>query len=458
MQMFQTKSVFVRPSGGSEYNGLTPDFYISTTGTGTAAGGGTISDPWAITMLNNSTARTRYVGKKIGIKDGTYDLIAIMGQPSGGFDVGVLEIDGGTAGNPTILVSQTRLGAVIDWNRAAQTNTDESASMQPLGDYVTIDGLKFANNNYRCINNYTGGGNFLTVKNCIFTGQSFALVTGSGKNSCMVYTQGHDDILIQNCRFEDGGAPGDGNRHAVIQGYQTTSRLTIEYCSIIAGTATGNLVHYKQGGHLSHVLRYCYLDRSASTNSTSEYVILHDGQTSDATSHWEAYGNIFKSGSSNQGLRIGASFVGVLDLYNNVFIGPWSGSGSGAMVRFELGPPAQFNFYNNIFHRVSGAAGSYGDVNTPSIGLIGTMDYNYFPASSPTVLVNNTTSYTSLSSWQSASSKDAGSTTGSDPLFAATGADAAYYQLQSGSACKTLGAGSTEIGAWAGRSQIGSDF
>jgi hypothetical protein len=431
------------------------DFYIGPNGSDSNPG--TASQPWALTALN--TKRATYAGKAVGLLDGTYDMVAIMGQPTSTFDSGSLAIAGGNASSPTVIQAVSPLKAVIDWNRAAVTNSSIGASFQPAGDYVTIDGLHLTNNNYRAICNYAGGGNHFTVRNCLFTKQSYT-AGPTGANSCMIYTQGHNDILISNCRFEGGGSPVDGNRHAVIQTYLPSRRVTIEYCSFIAETGTGNCIHFKQGNNYSPVVRYCYFNRAASTNGTSSDVINLDGSLDDASDHAVFHHNIMIPGSTRPIFTL-SHLVGIFDFYNNTLVGPWSMGGN--IVHMESGPPTQVNFYNNILYRRSGGAGTYGDMMVNSIGSIGTMDNNYYPASSLKLGVGYNagglaTSYGSLASWRTASGKDANSAAGDNPLIMASGTDADYYRLQSGSPCKSLGAGGTEIGAWGGASRVGSSF
>jgi len=440
-------------SAGAQTVSSSFDYYIGPKGSDSNPG--TLSQPWAITAIN--TKRSTYAGKTVGILDGTYDLVVIMGQPTSAFDTGSLVIAAGSSGSPTIIQAVNARQAVIDWNRNAVTNGSAGSSMQPGGDYVTIDGLVFTNNNYRVVVNYTGGGSHFTVKNCLFQNQSYT-VGATGANSNMIYTQGHDDILISNCRFVAGGAPVDGGRHACIQTYQATHRVTIEYCTFIAGTGTGNLIHFKQADNFTPIVRYCHMDRSASTNSTSQCVILLQGELTDGTDSSQFHHNVMIAGGGYVIFDADGGYAGTYNIYNNDFIGPWNNAG--CFAHMDSGNPTQTNIYNNIWYRSSGGAGQYGDVTVRSIATLGTMDYNYYPSSSPVWGGGplSGTTYPSLAVWQIASSKDAHSTTGSNPLFVGSGVEAAYYKLQVSSPCKTLGAGGIEIGAWSGASQVGCSF
>jgi hypothetical protein len=440
------------------------DFYISPTGTGSAASGGSIGDPWSITMINNATARTRYAGKKVGMMDGTYGLITLMGQPSttgGASQRGRLRLAGGSVGSPTILKSVNVRQAVIDWERSLQSNNSMESSIEPGGDYVTFDGIVFDNNNYQCIVNNPGGGSgydFMTVKNCLFRNQSFEFVPSAGQNSAHVYSQGGSHILITNCRFEGGNAINDLNRHNNIMFYTPTVDGVIEYCTFISEVLGTDVIHWKQQGATDSTVRYCYIDRSAVTQtSQSGYCFKFEGVT-DAADTASVYGNVIISGGSTARSLFHAEpgTAGTYDFHNNTLIGPWTTDGGISSIYSRA--CTQFNCDNNIFHRVSGTGGTYGDVNVYTIGTIGTMDYNYY-SSAPKITVGNlTNTYTTLASWRAASSRDANAGSGSDPLFVGSGSEASFYKLQGGSPCKTLGAGGTEIGAWAGQSAIGSNF
>jgi hypothetical protein len=451
--------------GSAEYNGLTPDFYISTTGTGTAAGGGSVVDPWSISMLNNATARTRYAGTVIGIKDGTYGLYTILGLPSsGGFDTDRLLVSGGSVGGPTILVSQTPRGAIIDGQRdaiwAVNSVDWEHGLIGPLGDYVTFDGLHLTGANYRTITNYTNGGTNFTVKNCRFTDQSFITDNNSGANSSMFFTQGHDDVLIQNCRFEGSSAPSDGNRANNIQAYGTSFGLTVEYTTVIAGTLSTDLFHAKQGNVNDIILRNNFFDASDITQTTQAGAVIKWDAGGNSASVSAIHNNIIIASSTGRPAIWGesAGFSGTTDIYNNTFIGPFDATGG--LLRMYNGTSTQIDFRNNIFHRTV-SSGSEGDLDLPALSELGTFDYNLYGGTPALVVKYNSGGNTasSFAAWVTASSDEAHSAIDSDPEFVASGTEADYYALQPTSPAKTLGAGSTEVGAWGGgATQIGSDF
>jgi len=454
---------------GGGGGGPPPDYYIGLSGSDSNPG--TLASPWALTAIN--TKQATYAGKTVGLLDGTYGLVTILGQPpgNGSNDYGQnrLQVKGGSSGSPTVIKSVNPRGAIIDWQKSIETSGSASASMGPTSDYVTIQDLVFTNATYRCINNYASegtGGNHLTVTGCQFENQVYS--GGGSANAAAIYTQGWNDILITNCRFQGGSAPNDDNRYSCIKTYTATHRCTIEYCTFIAEAGTGNCIYFKDGSNFTPIVRYCHMDRSAGSTSSGDedHCVFFDGQTTDNTDTASFHHNVMIQGGSNNAVFAAdnfSGFIGTYDFHNNTFVGPW-GSG-GAIRKAGDGNPVATNIYNNIFYRVSGSPSGTADVNIRSIATVGTMDYNYYPSTSPTwVMDGGSPTYSSLSAWLAACASasradiDAHSITGANPLFVGSGTDAAAYQLQAGSPCKTLGAGGTEIGAWAGQSQIGSSF
>lgn len=488
-------NVFIRTAraqtSSAQYNqsviGQLPDFYISPTGTGSASTGGTAADPWPITMLNSPAAVSRYVGKVIGLMDGTYSLYDIMGlPPPGGFSGGnLLGVVPGTATQPTIIVSQTPQGAIIDGQRDAIYAADPTLDwggglLGPTtfaygmtGAGLTIDGLKFVGANYRCITNYGGygrGGNGnngcdnLTVRNCWFADQSYITCQVPGKNAAMFYSEGQNHIYVQNCRFDQGSSPSDGNREALVQFYSPTQDTIVEYCTCTAPPVSANGIYWKAGptpGHQGAVSRYNYIDGSLVAISGGSPAILTDGCTV-TTDTFQIYNNILIPALGAAAIWFDNTGVdgyqGTWEFHDNTIVGDWSNQGMIYSTDNWMNKPTGVNFYNNIVAPSSGG-GHAGDFQVPAISEIGDVNYNLYP----TVVrfgVGNSSTYSTLASWQSVTSSaghaaDANSAQG-DPLFVATGTEAAYYQLASGSPALKLAVDGGQIGAWRGASQVGS--
>jgi hypothetical protein len=488
---------------GVQYNqtviGQLPDYYISPTGS-TSTGDGSAANPWGIDALgytNNSGTyfpgkSSTYAGKVVGLMNGTYGLYTLLGLPRAGDWSGDnrLQIKPGSATQPTIIVSQTPQGAILDGQRAtiqaAAATLDWGDGLigpctYPYGHTgagITIDGLKFVGGNYRYITNYGGygrGGNGnngcdnLTVRNCWFTDLSYVTCQSQGKNSSMFYSEGQDHIYVQNCRFDGGNAPSDGGRYNSCQFYSPTNDTLVEYCTVIASASNnswGGALYWKVGagpGHNNPVARYNYLDCSAMTSqgSRQQGPISFDG-CSTSTSVFQIYNNIFIAALGNPNIYAGplgqvSGFAGAWDIHDNTFLGNWSSQGNFFGPWDNLIPKSQ-NFYRNIICPTSGGGGGQnGDFDLAAANVTGNIDYNIYPASSVKLCVGNGTSaYTSLSSWQSARGVDMHSVQ-RDPGFVGTGTEAAKYMVTGGAAA-TFASDGGQVGAWRAASQVGSSI
>lgn len=474
------------PSDGA-FNYGAPDYYIKVGGSTTYSSGGTTpGTAWDIAAFNDSTARAAYAGKVVGLLDGTYNLYDIFGVPSGGelqFSstnfANRVRVAGGAAGNPTVVVAQSARGVILDFDKAAieaaSPGLDYGVGAIGAGgtDHVVIDGLHITNCNFRSITNYrTGGCSNLTIRNCRFTNQDYGTGGGS-KNSSQFYTEDNDDIVIQHCRFEGGGASGDSGRHSVIKAYNFTNRITVEYCTSIGESSpnTGPFLHMKEGDVRDLTCRYCYVYSNSSTqnqaqgaqgawgyfwgdgSASSVYDIHHNVWNADVASGRIA---LFYQETVHQG------HTGTLSFYNNTFVGPYDHAEEGGFVDFHDGPPAAMNFYHNILSRPT-APGSAADFDLPALSALGTWDYNVYD-SSPTMefLYNSGGSSSSgLTAWKTDSSLDANSTETADPKFTGTGTEAEQFKLDTGSPALAFDASGNDVGAWGGASppsQIGTDF
>jgi len=423
------------------------DYYIGPNGSDSNPG--TQASPWAITALN--TKRSTYAGKRVGMLDGTYNLVTILGQPKGAFDTNQILVAAGTASSPTVLQSVNLHGAVIDGDRPRCTNGAEAGLIGPNGDYVTFDGLKLIRANYRAITN-TLVGDYFIVQNCWFYDQVFEVGSGGGKNSATLFMQRTVGSAVRNCRFEQGGSPIDGNRHAFVQFYEATD-CAVEFCSII-GNATppsGNGIHFKDVNNKHMTVRNCFIDQTRCTNSFSKECIL-----------WHGNGGTDGSETMHHNVLVAGQYAAPLcsegnsstwNIYNNTIVGNPKYSQAG-LDHLELGNPT-VNAYNNIFSRQQ--LGSRGDMSLPAIGKIGNVDYNLYD-NSPALSIAGLLSATGLAAWKLLSGKEAHSREAADVGFVGTGTDAAKYKLTDSSPGKTMGSGGAEVGAWAGQSQIGCDF
>lgn len=422
------------------------DYYISTTGSDSNPG--TLGSPWAITALN--TKGGTYGGKRVGVLDGTYGQITISGQPaSGNFSINWLTITGGSVGVPTVIKSVNRWGAIIDGQRTSMTNDPQSGLMGGDGNYWTIDGFEFKGGNYQHVHSHSGTGH--TVQNCWLHDQHYTTAPSPpGANSACIFFNNNTNATIRNNYLEDFGASSDGNRHDCILAYSAgggiSSGWIVEYNTVTNLVDGGNCFFPKEAtaGNKNHTVRWNYFDGHTQSGVGTNYCILWWGQGTASGDEDKIYGNVLWPIPGRALLYTPVSHAGKWSIYNNTFVGDWGDDGG--MVNLQAGSPNQYNIYNNIFSRT--ARGFDGDMHLSGTGAIGTMDYNLYD-SSPALSVNlGGTTYTTLGALQAATSKDTNSSTSTDPLFTGTGSGAEIYQLQAGSAAKTLGAGGTEIGAW----------
>jgi hypothetical protein len=436
------------PAGSGSF-----DYYISPTGSD-SNDGLTTSTPWAITAIN--TKRATYAGKTVGLMDGTYNVVSLAGQPADdSWHANHLGIAAGTVSARTVIkaVNPPSGGTwkvILDGQRASYSGSNvECGILGPLHigsglsvAYVTIDGIEFKGANYSAIACHTNG-HFCIIQNCYFHDQIYE--TTGGANSATISVEGATNILIRNNLFENCGAPGNAYRHDFILLYSGCHDSVVEYNTIQNVGDGGNGVYYKSSGTSSRrsTTRWNLIDRSTESGVENPFGILMTRGTV-STDEEAVYGNIVHGGDGRPCFSlIAAGSPGIVSVYNNTFVGTWNQDGGCNMA---TGTPATVNYYNNIQSRT--ASGFNGDVFIDSSSTLGTFDYNLYDSSPALNLRRESTYYSSLATWQSATGKDANAQVTTDPLFVGTGSFGDFYKLQAGSPAKTLGAGGTEIGAW----------
>jgi hypothetical protein len=431
------------------------DYYIGPSGT--VDGDGTISDPWHIDCINTHGAT--YAGKSVGLLSGTYHLRDLGVDYIDNYAGNMLEIENGSSGSPTIIKSVSPRGAVIDADFPNQSAPYPRNAVIGCtsGGYVVIDGLHIKNAGYRAVTFATGAG--YIIQNCFIEDQLFASpASGSSENSCAIELLiSTDGATIKNNRFEGCGAPADSNRHACVQAFGSADTL-VEYNTCIGGQYGQNGVHIKNTtpGNTGEIIRFNHLDMSGCSGTKTPLRVCPIG-----ADPIEINNNVMIGGEAV--IWENAAIAQTNTLWNNTIVN--NGYGGAATVSINSASSGSLNYYNNIYSR-SSTVGWRGDLNLPPSDR-GTIDYNFYD-NSPTVVFalgsSASPSYSGLSAWQAVTDHDDNSIADTDPGFVATGADAAYYQLSSGSVCKDAGrvggTGSTAIdmGAWGGATSVGSDF
>lgn len=430
------------------------DYYIGPSGSDSNPG--TQAQPWAISALN--TKRATYAGKRVGLLDGTYNVLAAIGTyPTQTTDVG-LGIAGGTSGAHTVIQAVNARAAILDGKMSTLNQATYACGViGPIGNYVELRDVKIIDAGNSAVMCYSV--NDWIVAGCWVTGQFFT--AGGGNNSACFRSTITQRGLISNCLIENSGAPGDGNRWSGYLCFGSTDGV-IENLTIRVADETDddiNSIHVKNAGGLNanvrNTVRNCYVEARIlfeDTGSTGGNNYIHH--------------NVIKS---QKGLKVDASARPTL-IYNNTLTtlaGFESGGSSGGIKAYPS--TGAVHAYNNIFDRAQ--TGAYGDANYPtSAGARGTIDYNAYLDGTPAPqfqLGAHTNTYNGLAAWTAATGHDSHSATYTAPSYVATGSDAAYYQLSSGSALKnvstsdgTTGGTPCDPGAWGNSppSYIGCNF
>lgn len=433
------------------------DYYIGTSGSDSNPG--TLEQPWAITAIN--TKRATYAGKTVGILDGTYDLNVLVGQPSAlGWTRARLEIASGSALARTVIKAVNRHQAIISGNKATLASSDQCALMGPVngnGSYFTIDGLRFTEGNYQLVHAHTGSDNF-TIQNCYFDKQYYDNGAGGGLNVATLLLHGVDTFLVRNNYFEDCNGVNDSNRHDFILIYGVSGNSingVIEYNTVTNVVDGGNGTYFKTAGGYNRnmTFRYNAIDRSGASGVGTNYGLLVSGSNNSAD-YFRAYGNIIDGGSGRPSIMFTQEgHAGEASFYNNTLVsgsGTTEGMGVLTLVANTF-DPSPINYYNNIHSRAG--IGFNGDVRFTSVAALNDVDYNCYDTSPSMSMIiaagAGSGTYTSLSAWRTATSKETNSITTTDPLFAGTGSFAAKYALQAGSPARITGLNSaSELGAY----------
>jgi hypothetical protein len=469
-------SPFASRSASAQTSSTTFDYYISPTGSD--ANPGTVTQPWAITALNSH--RSLYAGKRVGLMDGTYDLLtAVGGLYANDWATPAFNIAGGSAGSPTVVQSVNARGAILD-GRANGTNNPGGqpliGTLQPVAGtgYIIIDGLEVKNgfNRLVSVGAVTGAATpssrlvGVIVRNCYIHSVTNTLAntnpTGLTIYSC-------DGALIQNNFITD--IQDVQNRTTGIEVW-TSVNCVVELNSVVSAGNLCNGCYFKNTAQYNNTFRFNFIDVSAAGTNGSSTGIAFD--LSGTASNALTVNNNIVVGDDpvSSGIMAISGFPNwpeKQNWFNNTFVGTPANSVN-CWSRFSSA--AAISFYNNVISRTT--TGGRGDVNAnaSSFGLI---DYNCYPAAPRLGLTADgqsgypTTLYSTLSAWATALpaaavGKDAHSKAGS-PMFVG-GVGPAAYRLQSGSPCAGTGSSTgtvtgaaTDMGAWGnGASRIGADF
>jgi hypothetical protein len=432
------------------------DYYIGPNGSDSNAG--TMSSPWALTAINSK--RSLYAGKRVGLLDGVYDVLAIYGSYNNlSYSSCALNIAGGTAASPTVIAAVNQLGAVLDARANASNNPGGSSVIGSSNSYVTIDGLEIKNCYYQAMRftnslSFTGTGvPGIVVRNCYI--HDITNETLGSANPCAIQSNNLEGALFSNIRI-DNCTSFDNRMSGYI--FWSAHNTVVEYNSIFR---TNIGVHFKNTNNTNNTIRNCYIDMSTVVSGQKVGIKLDSTATSGSE---KVYNNVIIGDNCYDGDMF-PIYNDDFHFYNNTLIGipNWSTAG----VKLFLGANnVGTYFYNNIFSR--GSVGYRGDASLTS-GGIALCDYNCWPGSPVMVLYPPGSGGTAVSTSRSLAQirtntgQDAGSIASNEPGFVGSGVEAEYYKLTANAAANVgrvggLSSGQpTQMGAWGnGATRVGS--
>ena len=471
---------YSRPSRG-ELNAF--DFYISPTGAGDAATGGTLANPWPISMLNDTAARTRYAGKRVGLLDGVYNLRLLTPQP---YPVGntrsILEVAGGPSNaERTVIEAVNRHGAILDCDRPGFFAANPGASWRSaaIGTHyasnVTLRGFRVIRAHYSGVQTTVGSN--LTLDSIWVDDQVFNTKGGiiGGENSGAFILLGAGDGPVQNagitnCKVTNSGAPADGSNgqfiHRCVQAFRCLD-CVVEYCTFIGASGGGaDGVWWKNTENRRNTIRNCFIDMAAVPGGIpvrwsifgdsaadldvleNNVLIARGGFTTSTVGIVFAYEWLTNTGPSS--IRMAHNTAVGLETMQNLY---------------RMGGNQGIQFYNNVLWR---QGRSNEDVALHTLTQLSLMDYNAWGNTSvaPVRFGADNNFPNGIAAWRTLSGRSANDVEITASPFTNAGTDAARYQIVNGNALKTLGrvggvpgGAVTEVGAWGnGAAQVGSDF
>jgi hypothetical protein len=436
------KTLTERTAAGSF--GSSFDFYISTTGTGTASGGGTISDPWPISMLINATAQARYAGKRVGLMDGTYNIPV----DNTVFEAPYWNVAGGTDdSNRTIIEAVNPRAATLTGNVAGGGTRCEQAIIGTTEEWVTFKNLVITYGEFKLLQ--------ILASNVTVDGCEIHNLLSAGDNTDLIRLEGGtgagariDGILITNCKLRNvthGGTVAGSTANAAAVKIYNAENVIVEYCSF----DTMHAAVFEKSNSAATTIRYCFAHtlRCFANTVGSKYA---NGTWQGTPSNYTCYihHNIVVGAEKFHDEEMGDNLHGQhVQEYNNTYYGSYSG---GTYIQAYRGTDADlWDSKNNIWHLTSSSGGGLVYNSTTAIN---TMDYNAYPGT----LRWLSGTYTTLGTWSAATGFDTHSVTTSAGFANAGGTTPEDYVT---SGLQTQGDDGGPLGAWdTGVTQIGVNW
>jgi hypothetical protein len=432
------------------------DFYISPTGTGTAAGGGSFADPWDIAMLRNATAQARYAGSRVGLLDGSYPIPTTYTD----FSAPYWDVAGGTNdSNRTIIESVNPRGAVLDGLVGGSGSTYAAqAIIGTSNQYVTFKNLtvKRASSKLMQILNHN-----VTVEGCEIYDLNNQRAGGvAGDNCDLIRVEGNSGrltgIVIRNNKLHDVAHSAAGTWQTSNHNAAGVKLYDVDGCIYEYNTSYNcGSGFFSKSNSKDNVVRYNFGYSSISfVHGIGAATGWSGGTIGDSVNN--VYQNVavnctFFNDSNEQCLQ-------QVHLYNNTYYGQ---SPNSATYVLTFRPPVTsnvFDYKNNIFWLTTSSGGGLvydegSGANAISCINGATTNYNLYPG---TLRWANGT-YTTLAAWRTAVGGEANSAT-TNPNFVSAGTLTAESYKISGAALTASDVGGP-VGAYiTGSEQIGCDF
>jgi hypothetical protein len=406
-------------------------FYISPTGTGTAAGGGTLADPWPISMLRDSTAQARYAGKRVWLMDGSYPIPVNHTD----FTVPYWNVAGGTDNNNrTIIQALNPRLAILDGLVGGTGSTYAAQACIGTDDqWVTFKDLEIKRGAQKLLQILASN---VTVDGChIHDMDSHRVGAGAGDNTDLIRTEGSvgariTGIIIRNCLLHDvansaGGTWTSSSANAAcLMQYNTEGLIFENNTCYNAGTACGEKIN---SAATTARWNFIYQVRNAMFALGSDSAnTVWDGTPSSYTvnihNNVAVNVEIWHETDADGFIAAATGLAQITNVYNNTVYGQSPISGNATYwTAFRDGCDADvYNAKNNIFHLTTSSGGGLVHENTAgkAVSCINgaTTNYNLYPGT----LRWLSGTYTTLAAWRTATGGEANSAT-TNPNFVSAG-------------------------------------
>lgn len=359
--------------------GIAAEYYASPTGTATWGDSTSISTPCSL----QTGGANAVAGDTVYLRGGTYTLPFRDASGSNYWRVGFYPSNSGASGNPITFKAYSDEIPIFDNSaNAGQANTVISYGTLNTAntDYIVFDGLKTT-----AVASTGGHGIGATLKrttgSIIRNAEIIGIDTGTSNNSSIRVEDG-SYCTIENNTLHGSHQLGDPHHNSAAFMLYDSDHITVQNNTIYDADCA---LFDKQGGtYNTYRLNYIYNCDMGFQHSSSP---KHTGNI-------EVYQNIFRN-IDQWAFQIAATDTdpvnGIL-FYNNVVYDV----GDGAELGIDSGVD-DAEIFNNIFYTTNRAVFSY-------TGAAIFINYNdYYSVSN---FVNNSTTYSLLSSWQTATGWD----------------------------------------------------